>query len=278
MYSINIFDFEDYRKFLIIISEVIKKELSFTYRELNEFFGFKSTNFIQLVCKRERNLTYESAELICKALELKKDEIKYFYTLVDLNQCTDVSKHQTLINKLNFLRDKNRSGSLLKSQYNYYSDWYNIVIRECIQVGIIDSELDTLESKLIPPISKSQKQQALKALVELKMIHKTKNKNFSVINSTVRTGDQFNHNRIIQFHYKMLELAKESINQFDSSEREIGALTVGLSQKSFEKVKQRLKDLKEEILELSASDSESDRIYQMNLQLFPLSKKLRGLK
>lgn len=277
MYSICLFKFEDYRKFLELVTEEIKANLGLTYRELNDYFGFKASNFIQLVCKRERNLTAQSISSITQALQLDKDEKKYFSLLVDLNQNTSVTERQALLNKLIFLKKKNSKENLSKENYSYYSSWYNIVIREALQLKLTPNELETLENKIVPPISKSQKEEAIKSLEKLQLIKKIPD-GYYPTELTLRTGDQFNHEMILQFHYKMLELAKESIHQFQTNEREIGAVTVSLSEKNFLHLKQKLKDLKEEILELSESEKEAERIYQINLQLFPLTKKIRGIK
>lgn len=277
LYSINIYEFEDYRKYLKAISEDLKRSLGLTYRELNEYFGFKATNFIQLVCKRERNLTAQSIDSICRSLELSKEEKKYFSLLVELNQSTNIAERQNLLQNLLFLRKKKIKGTLPKSQHNYYSQWHNVVLRESLQMGLDTNEIETLENKIIPPISKTQKEDSIKSLEKLGLIER-KNNHYVTTENTLRTGDQFNNEMIIQFHYKMLELAKASIQQFTTSEREIGAVTVSLSEKNFLHLKQRLKELKEEILELSESDKDADQVFQMNLQLFPLTKKIRGSK
>jgi len=73
------------------------------------------------------------------------------------------------------------------------------------------------------------------------------------------------------FRQKTMELGIEAIDRFTREDRSISTLTVTLSKAAFERVRDKLRHLRREILEISRSDAESDRVVQINFQVFPVS-------
>ena len=69
----------------------------------------------------------------------------------------------------------------------------------------------------------------------------------------------------------MMDRAKDSIDSIDSDNREISGTTVALSKKGFKLFKTKIQQLRSELLELSAEESDPTRIVQFNFQAFPLA-------
>jgi uncharacterized protein (TIGR02147 family) len=73
------------------------------------------------------------------------------------------------------------------------------------------------------------------------------------------------------FRKDTLRLAAESIDRFPREERSISTLTVTLSPATFERLRDRFRHLRREILDMAREDSEADRVIQVNIQAFPLA-------
>jgi uncharacterized protein (TIGR02147 family) len=90
------------------------------------------------------------------------------------------------------------------------------------------------------------------------------------------TGDaQPLGHHITTFHRTMLERASEALDSVPREEREIAALTLGLTAEQVRQVKQRLYELRQELLQAAGSATPSatpDRVVQINFQMFPLSR------
>jgi len=67
-------------------------------------------------------------------------------------------------------------------------------------------------------------------------------------------------------------LAKEAIFNVPKCERDISAITIGLSGENYEIACQKIKELRRYLLSLSENDKHAKTIYQVNVQLFPLTK------
>jgi len=73
-------------------------------------------------------------------------------------------------------------------------------------------------------------------------------------------------------------LGLESLYQDAAAEREFGSLTLALTTKEFEEIKFRLRHLRKSLHKdnsITRMTSKGDRVYQLNLQLFPVSNALR---
>jgi uncharacterized protein (TIGR02147 family) len=69
-----------------------------------------------------------------------------------------------------------------------------------------------------------------------------------------------------------LLLAGQALGSLPKEERDISAVTVSLSEDAAGMVRWELAQLRKKILSLAQTDSSHERVYQCNLQLFPLSE------
>jgi uncharacterized protein (TIGR02147 family) len=63
-----------------------------------------------------------------------------------------------------------------------------------------------------------------------------------------------------------------ALDSFPKSERDFSTLTVSLSPGSFEAARDIMRKARQEILALDEKETDPRRVYQMNFQLFPLSR------
>ena len=73
-------------------------------------------------------------------------------------------------------------------------------------------------------------------------------------------------------------LASEAIDRFKKEEREIATLSLSISEDMVLRIKSKLKTVRREILEMAELDENSERVYQINMQVFPLSKPYYGVR
>jgi uncharacterized protein (TIGR02147 family) len=59
--------------------------------------------------------------------------------------------------------------------------------------------------------------------------------------------------------------------------RDISTLTVNLSMKKLQIVKDKIRSLRKEIMEIENMDQENDTVFQVNFQIFPVSKSSKDI-
>jgi len=74
-------------------------------------------------------------------------------------------------------------------------------------------------------------------------------------------------------HREMAAFAEKAIDEFDVSERNFSGLIMGLSAEDYEKIVQKIKAFRKEIAEIALKSRATERVYRLNLQLFPLTWK-----
>ena len=89
---------------------------------------------------------------------------------------------------------------------------------------------------------------------------------------SITTGDEVRSLALAIFHKSILELAKRSINLHSAAERDISGITMSVSSNGFKKIKSEIQAFRKKILAIAESDREEDRILQLGMQCFPLSK------
>jgi uncharacterized protein (TIGR02147 family) len=123
--------YDDYRIFLSDWFDDHKKRFRFFS---NRFFcqkaGIKSPSLFSEVVKGTRNLTDQTIEKFIKGLGLTDSDAAFFKILVHLNQAQDPKERDLSTSELRKFHDKVAGEVIPAEHYEYYSRWYNPVVRE----------------------------------------------------------------------------------------------------------------------------------------------------
>ena len=131
--SINVFAYQDYRKLLVdLISQRKKQSKPFSYRWFSQRAGFTSPNILNLVVKGKRHLSSESADKVIEIFKLKKDEGQFFKSLMQFQKAKSLSEKEYYAKELIRFKKYQNQFPLSIEQLEYYSNWYNIPIRELL--------------------------------------------------------------------------------------------------------------------------------------------------
>lgn len=272
---IDIFSYTNYRTFLFDFCEEEKKTKSFfSYRYVGLKAGLKSPSFLSWVIKGNRNITVSLALRIARVLKLKKREADYFLLLVNHNQATDTDDRQHYLDKLIGYRGVS-ARILNRDAEQFYTQWYYSAIRELVAVTRITSESDVVDV-LIPAIKKSEATEALLLLTRLGMIRKLESGKYERVESTLIAGTSIDAAVIHGYQNATMELGKGALHRFPKEDRDISTVTFSCDQKSYLRISERVAQMRLEIAEMAAQSKNAEQIFQLNVQMFPLSKRVAG--
>jgi len=270
-----IYEYDDYRQFLSDSYKYLKnKKPQFSYRYFSKKAGFTSPNYLKLIIDGKRNLSVEAIPKIANAIELKPSETKFLTSLVLFNQATTPKEQLKYSEKIFRTRSVKRSRPITAATFEYLTHWYYVAIRELF--GIIDRKITPgwIARKLTPSIKVKEAQDAIDHLVELGFLRKNSDGNYSQAESHLSTADSGLNFAMAAFHEGMIVKGKEAIERFPREIREISSVSLRISSEEFEILREKIIDFRENFIETSEHDS-SDRVYQLNIQFFPLSEKLK---
>jgi uncharacterized protein (TIGR02147 family) len=268
-------DYMDYRAFLKDLFSYKKKtDRYFSYRYFSRRAGINSPNFLQLVISGSRNLTQETAAKICKGFDLKKTEREYFENLVWLNQSKTLEDRNHYYRKVVSLKSDSSIRKLDKAKYEYFSKWFYPAIRELVSLGKLKWDAESISSALAPQITPKEAVKALKALAELDLIIMDENGCYRQKDGLITTGPEVQSLTVANFHREMLRLATESIERHKPETRDVTSLTMSIRSERVKELKEHLARIRREIMKIYCEDNDCDQVYQLNLQLFPLTSKI----
>lgn len=266
-----VYEYVDYRVFLRAFYDANKRR-GMSYRAFSRRAGLKSPNYLKMVMDGQRNLSPDMAARFAAACDLTDDRHAFFCALVRFNQATDISEREAARVALGRYRKKRRVRSIRASIVDYCSTWYLPVIRELLTRPDAKATPEWLGVRLLPKVNKTKIRQALSLLERLDMIEVYEDGTVRVREQLVSTGGEIPLPAVAQYHRTMLTMAAESIDRVPSAEREVSSATLCLSETQFRALKAKVQQFLDEAFEQSAADEGSKQVFQLNFQLFPLSK------
>ncbi len=268
----DIFGYLDYREFLADYYEAAKaNNRAFSYRYFSRRAGYSSPNFLKLVIMGERSLGAESVERFARALKLDGDETRFFRDLVAFNQAKTSEDKSAAFERVG-ASQRFRSARRLDSAYfTYLSRWYYPAIREMAARKDFRADPEWIAAQLLPPIRPSEAREALDVLFELGLLVRAPDGSLRRGEASLTTGHEVRSLAIGNYHRQMLTRAGESIELVAREQRDLSALTVCIAADTAAELKDRIHEFRERLLDRCDRDLEPNVVYQLNIQLFPLT-------
>ncbi len=268
----SIYTYTDYKIFL---KDYYKKEKkarsSFSYQFWADHCKFKSKSYLYKVIKGEKALTVDGALRIGAFMKLKKREMNYFQAMVLFTNSKKIEEKNYFFEKLQELSKSSDSSKIRQNQYEYFNHWYNSVIREIVTFIDWRGDYSVLAKSVIPHITPKEAKRSVDLLLELGFIKINSDGKYVRENKSITTGTDVVSLAINQFQKENLKLASESIDRFERAIREISTVTMSVSEEGIEKVASEIVAFRKKIVSIAENDKGPDRVYQVNIQSFPLS-------
>jgi uncharacterized protein (TIGR02147 family) len=273
----NLYQYSDYRQFLRDAYAMNKaRQPSFSYRYLALKGGINSSAFFKYVFEGQRNLTKSTLLKTCLAFGLKDKEAEYFEHLVFFNQAKTIKEKNLYFDRLTKLRGLFDVKRVEENQYAYYSQWYHSAVRELLAMVKPSGDPKALAHALLPSITPKQAQESMDLLQRLGFIRKDVQGGWKQTDPVLTTGNPIASQVVVQFQLMMLDLAREAYDRCAPEERLMSSTTLSVSEAAVDLFKKKIRQFRAELLEMARVEEKADRVYQLNLNFFPTSRKIRG--
>lgn len=268
---ISIFDYSDYRQYLRDYYESHKAvKPAFSYRYLAQKAGINSAPFFKFIIEGKRNLTKTTILKTCVALKLKDHEAEYFENIVFFNQAKTIAEKNHFFERLVEKQRHRNVAKIQETQFDYFSEWYHCIVRELACMVDFKDDYASLAKSLVPAITPKEAEKSIKLLLALGFLKKV-NGRYCQTEPIVSTGYGLSSHQVINFQIKMLQKAIEAFDRCKQNERLTSATTLAVSRQTYEKFVEKLRTMRAELLELARGDNASNSVYELTINLFPLS-------
>jgi uncharacterized protein (TIGR02147 family) len=270
----DLYSYTDYRLFLRDYYEFHKaKNPAFSYRYLAGRAGVNSSAFFKFIIEGKRNLTKQSIIKIAAALRLTDNECEYFENLVFFNQAKTIREKDLFFSRLMQHKKARKAAPIGEEYYEYFAQWYHCVVRELIVMVDIADDWERLGRLLRPRIGAKQAKQSVDLLLRLGFLKK-ENGRYIQTEPVLSTGYSIRAHQVIKFQVEMLKNAIESFTVASERERLNSSTTFGISEELFAHYVAMIRDFRLKLMELASLDKKASRVYQLTLNLFPVSERV----
>jgi uncharacterized protein (TIGR02147 family) len=247
----------------------------YSYRKFADELGYGPSNYMHLICTGQRKLTLKAAKELSTALSLRGDDRRYFELLVTHECTTSPNKKEELFSELIDIKHKTLPSVVERDMLEYLSEWYYPVVRELANYPEFKADPEWIAGKVSPPISMKQASEALELLLRIGFLVPLENSDKLVPKDVhITTGSLVRSMSVTRYHQVMIELARTALTSVKSQARDFQAITLPVSETLLHEMKTDITVFWQKLLEKSESCPEVDRIYQLNIQLFPVSSPL----
>jgi uncharacterized protein (TIGR02147 family) len=205
-------------------------------------------------------------------LHLSKPQAQYFAGLVALCQARSEAERGALHDQLALLR-RHGPRRLAAGQLDVFSDWYTPVLRELLVRRPLRGDGRDLGKLLLPPVSGRQARAAVRALRAAGLLAA---EGAAAAQPQVSTGLEWRSAAMHSFQRRMAQFGVDALARFPKAQRDVSTITAAFSPKGFDRAREALAKLRAELLRIEQEDVAHDRIYHVNLQLFPVTRPFKG--
>ena len=272
----RVMEYQNFRLYVRDFYTERKIRSGFTWRDFAKAAGYSSPVFLKLVCDGKANLSDVGIERVANAMGLVGADLQYFRALVNFNQEKDSSKKKVVFKELRAIAKENEMTLVGEDQYDYYESWINPVLRELVP-QVPEATPAQVADMLAFDTQAAEVKKALKLLEKVGLLNKNADGSFEQSSKAITTGNiEVTSLSVREMHRQMGELAVRSLDEVPVNERDISGLTLGISESAYSRITKEIEDFRRRVASIVLQETEEDRVYRLNVQLFPLTKKFKG--
>ena len=267
----DIFEYMEYRNYLRYHYECNKRSHRyFSFRYIALKTGLDASFYVK-VLNKEKHIADTAIAPLIDFLKLNKREGEYFSTLVRFNKAKAPEQERFYFEKLLSLRLP-PAKMLQKDLYDYFSSWRNIALREEMNIVAFKGDCNGIAGRLLPPATPAQARKSIQLLEKLGMIRKDENGAYRPTDEFITTDGIVKAMAVKSFQKEVCKLGMEAIDRVPKQDRDISTLTISTSRACLELIRERLTEIRREIMELARKEEKTEEVYQINFQIFPLTR------
>lgn len=277
----SILSYIDYRHFLRDFYDEKKQTTRFfSARYFAQKAGLSSASFLREVINGKKNLGKQTIEKFVSALDLTGKEARFFKHLVFFNQAANADEKQDHYAVLLSLMNSVKEFQLTAMQLQVYNQWYIPVVRELVCILDFKDDYSLLGKTVYPMITASEAKSAVNVLIKLNMVQKLENGRYEQCTRAIQAKSELDAIAVMNFTRAMAEKAAQALETLSKDERNFSTITCGMSRACYELILAETSAFKDRVVTIINNDpsSSSDRVYQINFQIFPVSRNQSGGK
>jgi len=269
----EIVEYTDYRKYIQDYYDERKRNSAFSWQEFARNAGFSSAVFLKYVSEGKKNLSVSAAGSVATAMGLVGFEYDYFILMVSYAHAKSNEAKKAAFEERCALANAHKVRVLGDEEFKYFKSWKNSVIRE-LAPHMPGAKPLEIAHACKPKISAAEVSETLDFLVKAKLLKKDKSGNYQQTDKAIKMAPvEAVPLAARDLQRQMGEFALKSID-LPIAERMMSGYTLGLTRRAYERIKKETEDYYRRVVAIATEEDETEQVYRLNVQLFPLSERL----
>lgn len=268
-------EYLDYRAYLSDYYAENKRCHAFTWREFAKNCGFASPVYLKQVIEGKYSLSQKVVPQVVEGLRLVGYEREYFIAMVEFCHAKGQLEKQSHLSKMLSLAKEHSVVAVGLENIRFFESYLNPLLRELAPAQPGKRPMD-LAKICRPQVSASDVSETLRYLIETGFLTQDENGCYRETNKSVKMPDTGGVSAT-ELQRQMGELAIKALD-LPRVERDMTGLTLGMSEKCYDEVVRELAECRRRIVALVQSDPVVEKVYRLNMQLFPMTSKFSNKK
>lgn len=269
----DVFEYTGYRQYIADFYAERKVKSAFTWREFARMAGFSSSVHLKYVSEGRFNLGEDAVERVAKAMGLSGNRLEYFRAMVEFDHAVTDNIKKEIFERMLSIAKQSNAKVIEGDAFRYFDSWKNPVLRE-LAPAMPGAKPLALAKACRPKVTAAEVSESLNFLVKANLLLKDADGNYVQTDKFVTTGPMEAAPVAIRgLHRQMGEIALDTIEGVPQNERHFSGVTLGITRNAYDKIVAELDACRRKIIEIATAEDETDEVYRLNLQFFPMTNK-----
>lgn len=269
----DVLEYTNYRQYIADYYAEKKAKSAFTWQVLTRAAGFSSPVYLKYVSEGRFNLSEEAAARVASAMGLENYELDYFCEMVKFDHAKKDEEKKAIFNKMLAIADIHKVRIIEGDSFRYFESWKNPVLRE-LAPAMPGAKPLALAKACRPEVTAAEVSESLNFLLKSNFLQKDENGNYVQTEKSITTGPMDVTPLAVRgMHRQMGEFALDAIEGVSQDERHFSGLTLGVTRSAYDEIVQEIAAFRKKIIAIATRDDETDEVYRLNVQFFPMTKK-----
>lgn len=269
----DLFAYTDYRKFLRdFFDECRKNKIYLSLRYYAGKLGLDPGNFVKIL-NGERHLSKKAIQQTINFLKLSKREGDYFRTLVAFSKAKKQADIKDHFERLAAMK-RIEPFEITSAMAEFYRAWYHTAVAGLLSYYAFDGDYPALARQMVPSITVKQAKESIRLLVRTGIIKKDSEGHLRPVHDLMTTGDKWHTAAVHEFQRESIKLAELALDELPQSNRDISTVAFAVNEEDFKEICSLAKDFRTTALRIARESEIADRVCQVNIQIFPLTRRV----
>ena len=269
----DVLEYTNYRQYIADYYAEKKAKSAFTWQVLTRAAGFSSPVYLKYVSEGRFNLSEEAAARVASAMGLENYELDYFCEMVKFDHAKKDEEKKAIFNKMLAIADIHKVRIIEGDSFRYFESWKNPVLRE-LAPAMPGAKPLALAKACRPEVTAAEVSESLNFLLKSNFLQKDENGNYVQTEKSITTGPMDVTPLAVRgMHRQMGEFALDAIEGVSQDGRHFSGLTLGVTRSAYDEIVQEIAAFRKKIIAIATRDDETDEVYRLNVQFFPMTKK-----